>query len=42
MYYLHKVNLYLVVGVNQCRRNSASPEYEDENYYPIGISIHSN
>ena len=25
MFYLHKINLYFIVGVNQCRRNSASP-----------------
>ena len=25
MFYLQKINLYFIVGVNQCRRNSASP-----------------
>ena len=25
MFYLHKINLYFIVGVNQCRRKPAFP-----------------
>ena len=42
MFYLHKINLYVVVGVNQCRRKSASLKISNKvkvNFFNIDTKI---
>ena len=41
MFYLHKINFYFIVGVNQCQRNSASPNHLDYKfvYHSLFIEI---
>ena len=38
MFYLHKINLYFIVGVNQCGRNSGSPSFIID-YFMSEISL---